>query len=161
FDIEGDPFWEPARGLHFLFGLLLRDGADWRYRPMWAHNRAEERRLFETFVDLVHERLARDPAMHVYHYRGLAKNTVTQLMGSYATREDAVDELLRRKVFVNLHTVVRQGLRAGVPAYSLKEIEALAEFERRAELKRGTGAVLTYESWVESRDDTLLAKIAD
>src|SRR2546428_8136699 len=30
FDIEGDPFWEPARGLHFLFGLLLRDGADWR-----------------------------------------------------------------------------------------------------------------------------------
>ena len=22
FDIEGDPFWEPARGLHFLFGLL-------------------------------------------------------------------------------------------------------------------------------------------
>jgi uncharacterized protein len=32
FDIEGDPFWEPARGLHFLFGLLLRDGADWQYR---------------------------------------------------------------------------------------------------------------------------------
>src|SRR5262249_41366302 len=28
FDIEGDPFWEPARGLHFLFGLLVakRDG---------------------------------------------------------------------------------------------------------------------------------------
>jgi len=26
FDIEGDPFWEPARGLHFLFGLLLREG---------------------------------------------------------------------------------------------------------------------------------------
>src|SRR5262249_16256845 len=24
FDIEGDPFWEPARGLHFLFGLLTR-----------------------------------------------------------------------------------------------------------------------------------------
>ena len=23
FDIEGDPFWEPARGLHFLLGLLL------------------------------------------------------------------------------------------------------------------------------------------
>src|SRR5437667_375311 len=37
FDIEGDPFWEPARGLHFLFGLLLRDGADRPYRAMWAH----------------------------------------------------------------------------------------------------------------------------
>ena len=30
FDIEGDPFWEPAQGLHFLFGLLLREGTDWR-----------------------------------------------------------------------------------------------------------------------------------
>jgi uncharacterized protein len=39
FDIEGDPFWEPARGLHFLFGVLLREGDDWQYRPMWAHDR--------------------------------------------------------------------------------------------------------------------------
>jgi len=35
-------------------------------------------------------------------------------MGAYATREDEVGELLRRKLFVNLHTVVRQGLRSGV-----------------------------------------------
>jgi uncharacterized protein len=27
FDIEGDPFWQPARGLHFLFGLLFRGTA--------------------------------------------------------------------------------------------------------------------------------------
>src|SRR5262245_40851162 len=25
FDIEGDPFWEPARGLHFLLGVLTSD----------------------------------------------------------------------------------------------------------------------------------------
>src|SRR2546422_4631843 len=34
FDIEGDPFWEPARGLHFLFGLLLRDGGGRRGPPV-------------------------------------------------------------------------------------------------------------------------------
>ncbi len=160
FDIEGDPFWEPARGLHFLFGLLLRDGADWKYRALWAHDRLEERRLLEEFVDVVHERLERDAGMHVYHYGAYEKTAVTQLMGAYATREDAVDELLRRKVFVNLYTVVRQGLRAGVPSYSLKEIEALAAFVRRADLRSGTRAVLTYERWMETRDDTLLAGIA-
>ena len=33
FDIEGDPFWEPARGLHFLLGLLTPgDDWTWRYR---------------------------------------------------------------------------------------------------------------------------------
>ena len=160
FDIEGDPFWEPARGLHFLFGLLLREGADWQYRALWAHDRAEERRLFETFVDLVHERLARDPGMHVYHYGAYEKAAITQLMGIYATREDAVDELLRRKIFVNLHTAVRQGLRAGVPSYSLKEVEALAQFARRADVKSGTRAVLAYEHWMETRDESLLASIA-
>jgi predicted RecB family nuclease len=160
FDIEGDPFWEPVRGLHFLFGLLLRDGSDWRYRTMWAHERADERRMFEAFVDLVRERLARDPGMHVYHYGAYEKVAITQLMGAYATREDAVDDLLRQKIFVNLYTVVRQGLRAGVPSYSLKEVEALAAFVRRADLKSGTRAVLAYERWMETRDDTLLAKIA-
>jgi uncharacterized protein len=160
FDIEGDPFWEPARGLHFLFGMLLRDGDEWQYRPMWAHDRAEERRLFERFVDLVHERLARDPGMHVYHYGAYEKAAITQLMGTYATREDAVDELLRRKVFVNLHTVVRQGLRAGVPSYSLKEIEALPAVVRRAELRNGTRAVLAYERWMETREESLLKGIA-
>src|SRR5688572_18016718 len=160
FDIEGDPFWEPARGLHFLFGLLLRDGADWQYRAMWAHDRQEERRLFETFVDLVHERLGRDPGMHVYHYGAYEKSAMTQLMGAYATREDEVDQLLRRKVFVNLHTVVRQGLRAGVPGYSLKEVEALAEFSRRADVRSGTRAILAYETYTETRDEARLAEIA-
>ena len=116
--------------------------------------------MFETFVDLVHERLARDPDMHVYHYGAYENAAITQLMGIYATREDAVDELLRRKIFVNLHTVVRQGLRAGVPSYSLKEVEALAGSRASADVKSGTRAVLAYEHWMETRDERLLASIA-
>src|SRR5881396_774418 len=160
FDIEGDPFWEPARGLHFLFGLMLRDGADWQYRAMWAHDRGQERRLFEDFVDLVHGRLARDPGMHIYHYGVYEKTALTELMGVYATREDAVDDLLRREVFVDLHTVVRQGLRAGVSSYSLKEVEALARFARQADIRSGTRAVLAYETFMQTRDEAALARIA-
>lgn len=159
FDIEGDPFWEPARGLHFLFGLLAAEGSDWCYQPIWAHDRPEEKRAFEALVDLLHERVARYPDMHVYHYGAYEKTAVTQLMGLYASREDAVDELLRREVFVNLYAVVRQGLRAGVPSYSLKEIEALAEFRRSARVKSGTRAVLEYERWMETREETLVAAI--
>ena len=161
FDIEGDPFWEPAQGLHFLFGLLLREGADWRYRPIWAHDRRGERAMFEQFVDLVHARLAADPQMHVYHYGTYENAALKQLMGTYATREDAVDELLRRNVFINLHTVVRQGLRAGVDSYSLKEVEALAAFARRADVRIGMDAVLAYEKWIKSQDAAMLASIAD
>src|SRR5207302_6120323 len=160
FDIEGDPFWQPARGLHFLFGLRLRDGADWRYEARWAHDRAQERSLFEDFVDLVHERLARDPGMHVYHYGVYEKTALTELMGVYATREDAVDDLLRGEVFVDLHAVVRQGLRAGVSGYSLKEVEALPAFQRHADVKSGTRAVLAYERWMQTRTPLFLGEIA-
>ena len=160
FDIEGDPFWEPARGLHFLFGLLLHEDGQWTYRDLWAHDRDGERAMFEAFIDLVHERLARDPAMHVYHYGNYESAAIKQLMGTYATREDEVDDLLRRGVFVNLHTVVRQGLRAGVDSYSLKEVEALVPYERRAEVRNGIGAVLAYERWMSASDKALLTSIA-
>lgn len=160
FDIEGDPFWEPARGLHFLFGLLTCDDGAWRYRTFWAHGRDEERRAFEALVDFFHARLAAHPDMHVYHYGAYEPTALKQLMGVYATREDAVDELLRREVFVDLHAVVRQGLRAGVPGYSLKEVEALPAFRRRADVKSGTRAVLAYEEWIARRDQALLDEIA-
>ena len=159
FDIEGDPFWEPARGLHFLFGLLTPgDDWAWRYREIWAHDRDGERRAFEILLDLFHERLARHPDMHVYHYGVYEPAALKQLMGVYATREDAVDELLRREVFVDLHGVVRQGLRAGVSSYSLKDVEALPAFCREADVASGTRAVLTYEQWMHTRAEARLRR---
>jgi predicted RecB family nuclease len=160
FDIEGDPFWEPARGLHFLFGLLVFDDGEWRYRTFWAHDRAGERQAFEALVDFFHERLARYPDLHVYHYGAYEPTALKQLMSVYATREDAVDQLLRREVFVDLHSVVRQGLRAGVSSYSLKDVEALPAFERRARVTSGTRAVVAYEQWRDSGTAALLDEIA-
>lgn len=160
FDIEGDPFWDPARGLRFLFGFLVREGEGWRYTPLWAHDRTGEKRMFEQFIDLVWARRAADPRMHVYHYGSAEGAALKELMGLYATREDAIDELLRGRVFVDLHTVVRQGLRAGVSSYSLKEVEALAAYARRAEVKSGMHAVLAYERWMESGEAAELDRIA-
>ncbi len=65
FDMEGDPFWDPKGGLEYLFGVLDTDG---RFTAFWAHDRESERRAFEQLVDLLHERLRADPALHVYHY---------------------------------------------------------------------------------------------
>ena len=54
---------------------------------------------------------------------------------------------------------MRQGLRAGVEGYSLKDVEALAAFRRQAHLKSGTRAVLAYEQWIATRQDTWLKEI--
>ena len=160
FDIEGDPWWEPARGLDFLFGLATLEEGTRRYEAIWGHDREGEQRAFEELIDRISERRTRFPDMHVYHYGIYEQAAIKQLMGPYGTREEQVDALLREKVFVNLHTVVRQGLRVGVPSYSLKEIERLPGFRRAADVDSGTEAVLLYEEWLTTRDQRLLARIA-
>ena len=159
-DLEGHPFFEPARGLTFLFGIVASDDDTPRYNTFWAHDYAEERRAFEGFIDYVHARLARYPDLHVYHFGAYEQSAVKQLMGAYATREAEVDDLLRRKIFVNLYSIFRQALRAGVSSYSLKKLEPLFEFKRVADVRSGMDAIVGYEHWRESQDDKFLREIA-
>jgi len=155
FDMEGDPFWEPSGGLEYLFGVLWHEDGEERFKPFWAHDRDEERRAFEQFVDFVQERLERHPDLHVYHYAPYEPSALKRLMGEYATREDPVDDLLRGEVLVDLYAVVRQGLRISHPRYSIKNVEQFY-MEREAELRSGEDSIVLYERWVDERDDSIL-----
>ena len=159
-DLEGHPFFEPARGLTFLFGIIILDEDRPRYRPFWAHDFAGERRAFEEFIDFVHARLNEYPDFHVYHYGAYEQSAIKQLMGLYATREAEVDELLRRKTFVNLFSIFRQSLRAGVSSYSLKKLEPLFGFTRVGAVGSGMEAIVEYERWRASQEHRFLEQIA-
>src|SRR5262249_24402770 len=99
------------------------------------------------------------PQLHVYHYASYEPSTFKRLAAQYGTREDAVDELLRREVFVDLLNVVRQGLRAGLPSYSLKQLEGYLPLVRAARIKGGGDATVAYEAWRDIRDDEYLSGI--
>jgi predicted RecB family nuclease len=154
FDLEGDPFWEPGRGLEYLWGVLGPAG----YRVTWAHDRAHEQQALEDFVDLVHARLREDPGLHVYHYASYETAVLKRLMSEYATREDEIDDLLRREVFVDLFKVVRQALRHSHPRYSLKNVETFY-LTREAELRAGDDSIVAYERWLETRDAAVLREL--
>jgi predicted RecB family nuclease len=158
FDFEGNPFWDHEGSLEYLWGIT--DAAD-AFTPIFASTRAEERAAFERFVDLVHERLAERPDLHVYHYASYEISALRRLMGRYGTREADLDDLLRRGVFVDLLKVVRGGLRASRPGYGLKEMEAfLPAFRREAEIKDGGTSIVAFEEWMVSRDGRILEQIA-
>jgi uncharacterized protein len=159
-DLEGHPFFEPARGLEFLFGLLFCDGREPAYETVWALGRDEESGAFTRVIDTIHAQLARYPDMHVYHFGGYDKSALQRLMGEYGLREAEVDNLLRRGVFVNLHSALRQALRVGVRSYSLKELEKLAGFARAAEVHSGAEAVIGFEEWLQTGDSVHLGEIA-
>ena len=80
-------------------------------------------------------RWERHPDFHVYHFAPYEPAALKRLMGRHATREEELDRLLRGRRFVDLHAVVRQGLRVGVEAYGLKQLEAVHGFTRELELR--------------------------
>ena len=166
FDIEGARFYsEDGKefGLQYLFGFVdagdLDDAGRPRYTGFWAFDRAGEKRAFEEAVDFISERLERRPGMHVYHYNHYEPTSVDRLselhetreavvgrlMGRFAAREDEVDDLFRRGVFVDLYRVVRQGIRASVESYSIKRLEPFCGYERVVALPEVNEQMVLFE----------------
>lgn len=149
FDLEGDPFIAQG-GLEYLFGYVWidDDGAP-RYEHTWAFTRDDERAAFEQFIDFVVSRRKQYPELHIYHYAPYEPAALKRLMGRYATREDEIDRLLRAGVFVDLYSVVKQAIRAGVESYSIKRLEPFYEFDRPVDLKDARVALMTLQTSLE------------
>jgi predicted RecB family nuclease len=151
FDIEGDPY-AFEDGIDYLFGVLETDGsftAIWSTDDAGEFSLAGERRAFERLIDLVMERLERDPNLHVYHYAPYEPTALKRLMGRYGTREHEVDRLLREGVLVDLLRAVRQSLRASVESYSIKKMEQFYGFTREVDLRDAGSSIVAFEQWLE------------
>jgi len=158
-DLEGHPFYGPARGLEYLFGWCYRDGGEMHYEVVWGLDRDGEKEAFERFVDWVEARRRVHPDLHVFHYAAYEQTALRRLMGEHSTREREIDDWLRQELLVDLYRVVRQSLRAGVTSYSIKEIEKLYGFERTADVAGGAESVVLFEQWLEAQEGSLLEGI--
>ncbi|MGZ6633304.1 MAG: TM0106 family RecB-like putative nuclease [Solirubrobacteraceae bacterium] len=160
FDFEGDPHWGEG-GLEYLFGTVCQnEKGEAQYWPLWAESRAEEKAALETWVDWLMHRLSAYPDLHVYHFNAYEPTALKRLVARHATRELELDELLRRKVFVDLYGVTRQAVRVGVESYGLKGIEALYGFRRNPELGSALGSLGRWQRYLEGGDRSLLDEIA-
>lgn len=134
-DFEADPFVEDG-GLEYLLGYAtLSETSEPEYTAMWAFDRPSERRVFESFIDMVEARRSHYPELHIYHFSHYEPSALKRLMGRYASREDEIDRMLRAGILVDLHGVVKQALRASVERYSLKDLEIFFGFERMTDLR--------------------------
>jgi len=148
FDMEGYPHFEG--GLEYLFGATYVEAGKPKFIDWWAHSPAEEKKAFQDFIDWVHARWLKDPAMHIYHYASYEVSAMRRLMGRHGTREDQVDDLLRNEVFVDLYGVVRNGLRVGTESYSIKDVEKLYRGKRSGQVTEAGGSIVAYQRWLES-----------
>lgn len=168
-DFESDPFVEPG-GLEYLLGFLTtententerkdltaKDAEDAKGNPkytrFWAMDRVAEKASFESFIDFVMQRWKQYPDMHIYHFTHYEPSALKRLMCRYASREDEIDRMLRAELFVDLHAVVRQSLRAGVEKYSLKDLELFFGFRRATDLRDASLALRRMETILELND---------
>ncbi|MFL1431424.1 MULTISPECIES: TM0106 family RecB-like putative nuclease [unclassified Nocardiopsis] len=128
FDMEGYPYHsrDGGRGLEYLFGATTEDdhGAE-TFHTFWAHDRAQEKKALEDFVDFACARIEADPDAHIYHYASYEVDRLKHLSSEFATREEEVNRLLREHRLVDLYTVVRKSLRVSQRSYSIKYLEPL------------------------------------
>ena len=134
-DFEGDPFVGQG-GLEYLTGYCyLGSDGEMVYESRWALDHGSEKQALETFLDFLTARLGRYPDLHVYHFGAYEIAALRRLCARHDTRGAALDEFLRGERFVNLHTVVREGLRIGIEGYGLKELEPVIGFSRQLDLR--------------------------
>ncbi len=150
FDMEGYPLIEG--GLEYLLGAVYVENDNLIFIDWWAHNAIEEKKAFEDFVDWAFARWSADRSMHIYHYAAYEVMALRRLMGQYASREHEVDELLRNQVFVDLYTVVRQGILIGTPTYSLKDVERVYLPKREGGVTTAGGSIVAYQRWLDDQD---------
>ena len=93
-----------------------------------------------------------DAEMHIYHFGAYEQSALKRLVGKYAIKEDEFDRLLRAGIFVNLHTITRHAIIAGVESYSLKDLEKLHGYLRQVDLRTVGPHKLLYEGLLESGD---------
>jgi predicted RecB family nuclease len=149
FDLEGDPF-VGLSGREYLFGVVMLDEAGKPgYECRWALDAASERDAFKWFVAMVMERWARYPSLHIYHFAPYEPSALKRLMGRHGVCEDEIDRMLRAKLFIDLHTVVKRSVRASVEQYSLKALEVFHAFERKVPLEQAGAAMRQMQHGLE------------
>jgi predicted RecB family nuclease len=156
FDLEGDPF-VGEHGIEYLFGYAYDDGGVVSYVEDWALSREEEKASFERFIDFITARLEDWPDLHIYHFAPYEPAALKRLMGRYATRENQLDGLLRGGRFVDLYSVVRNGVRASVESYSIKKLEPLYGYQRDVDLVDANRALFKIEAHLELEDSEFIA----
>ncbi len=162
FDFESDPLWTSDGhewGLEYLFGVLEAGGS---FRPLWAHNRVDERQALIDFLAMVAKRRKRRPNMHIYHYAPYEKAALLRLAGRYGVGEDEVDELLRSGTLVDLYPLVRKSIRVGGESFSLKALEPLymGTQLRAGDVTTATDSITSYARYCELQAEGRLDEAA-
>ena len=151
-DFEGNHFADGGVQ-EYLTGYVTKNNyGTFNYTSLWATTLEEEQRAFEKFMDFATETRKKNPGAHIYHFASYETVALKRLMGRFACKDIELDALLRGGAFVDLLSVTKRALIAGVENYSIKNLEPFFDYKRTQDLREASMSRRIFEAALEADD---------
>ena len=158
FDLEGFTFFDEPGGLEYLFGWVSIDQGE-EFHWLWADTRAQEREIFDQFMQAMIARQQKYPDFRIFHYANYEQAALKRLAERFDMHQDLVAKLLATGVFVDLYKVVKAAIQTSEPKYSIKNLEKLYVLDRASDVKEAMGSMEYYDQYVAAlQGDPALAE---
>lgn len=159
YDIEGDPYYREGgtEGLEYLHGVWGGNS----FHVYWGHDLQEEKEALERLFELFQATIARHPGAHIYHYAPYEVTALRKITMRHRFGEAQMDQWLRERRFVDLYAVVRGGIIASEPSYSIKDMEAFYGVQREGKVTTYGGSITAYERWRATGDQAILDELEE
>jgi predicted RecB family nuclease len=148
FDCEGDP----ERGFVYLIGLTVVGGGEERHHSFWADNEAEERSVFQQFLDVV----AQYPGSTLFCY-GSYERAFLRRMRKVAVGKKLVDRVLA--VSCNVVLVIHASIYFPTCSNGLKDVGAYLGCTWSEGNASGAQSVVWRRAWESGGGDAIKQKL--
>ena len=158
FDLEGFTFFDEPGGLEYLFGWMSIDEGE-QFHWLWADTRAQEREIFDQFMQAMIARRQKYPDFRIFHYANYEQAALKRLAERFDVHQDLVAKLLSTGVFVDLYKVVKAAIQTSEPKYSIKNLEKFYVLDRASDVKEAMGSMEYYDQYMAAlQEDPTLAE---
>ena len=145
-DFEGYPFLTIGRNFEYLYGIWSNDKND-SFTYYWSDDEEEEKNSFVSFIEKLLEHLELYPDAKFYHYFSYEISSLRRSAQNFGVYEKELEQLIEKKCFIDLFTIVNSSLLIGASSYSLKTVEKLAGINRTEDLQSGMESIQYFEDY--------------
>jgi uncharacterized protein len=145
-DFEGYPFFQIGRNFEYLYGIWSNDENN-SFTYFWSDDEEEEKNSFTCFMENLLEHLELYVDAKFYHYFSYEISSLRRSAHIFGVYEEELEQLIKKKCFVDLFTTINSSLLIGASSYSLKTVEKLAGINRTEDLQSGMESIKYFEDY--------------
>jgi hypothetical protein len=147
-DIEGIP----DQRVHYLMGLLVREGENYTQHSFWADTPKDEQMIWKQLLAKINEY----PEAPIYHYGSYEPKAFNELAKRYSTN---IEDLLKR--LINVNSYIYGKIYFPVFSNSLKDIAGFIGFSWTCLYASGLQSLIWIYEWITTKEIYFKTKLLE